>query len=93
MIFKQQLQQRLVTFYALVDFLRQVFQKSGKNIRIVLKGKIKQNANRNGLRKKIQLKRIRKPQLLLSQDELMAIKENKYHCLFDKSQKHQKKET
>ena len=43
--------------------------------------------------KKIQLKRIRKPQLLLSQDELMAMKENKYNCLFDKSQKHPKKKT
>ena len=43
--------------------------------------------------KKNQLKRIGKPQLLLNQDELMTIKENKYHCLFDKSQKHPKKET
>ena len=43
--------------------------------------------------KKNQLKRIRKPQLLFSQDELMAIKENKCQCLFDKSQKHPKKET
>ena len=45
--------------------------------------------------KEMQLKRIRKPSLLLTQDELMAIKENKHHCmlsLHDKSQKRAKKE-
>ena len=83
MIFKQQLQQRLVTFHALVDFFGMFFKKVEK----IYKMQIQMDSG-----KKIQLKRIRKPQLLLSQDELM---ENKHHCmlsLHDKSQKRAKKE-
>ena len=34
-----------------------------------------------------QLKRIRKPSLLLSQEESLSQKVKKYPCLFDKSQK------
>ena len=34
-----------------------------------------------------QLKRFRKPPLLLSQEESLAEKFKKYHCLFDKNQK------
>ena len=84
MIFKQQLQQRIVTFHALVDFFGMFFKKVEK----IYKMQIQMDSG-----KKIQLKRIRKPQLLSSQDELMAMKENKYNCLFDKSQKHPKKKT
>ena len=41
---------------------------------------------------KSQLKRLRKPPLLLSQEESLAKKVKKYPCLFDKSQKSAKKE-
>ena len=41
----------------------------------------------------IQLKRIRKPPLLLSQEKSLAEKVKKYPCLFDESQRFTKKET
>ena len=69
------------------------FKKVGKIYVYSLKERFNKMQIEMDSGKKNQLKRIGKPQLLLNQDELMAIKENKYHCLFDKSQKHPKKET
>ena len=73
-------------FHASGDFLRHVFLKSGKNLRRAIikfsKMEIKMDSENQS-----QLKRIKKPPLLLSQEESLTEKVKKYPCLFDKSQK------
>ena len=80
-----------MAFYASCDFLGNVFLKNEKNIRrAILLYYLKERFNKMKIEidseNESQMKRIRKPALLLSQEESPAKKVEKYHCLFGKSQ-------
>ena len=86
MILKQRIQQRLETFHNSGDFLRHVFRKVEKiYVELYsLKERFNEMKIEMDTENENQLKRIRKPPLLLGQEKSLAAKV-KNKSLFDKS--------